>query len=57
MTVHIDEGFDFLGFRIQRQTKRGSNKRFESAWDPWRLRTLEVRMEHGTAPVAEAVPG
>jgi hypothetical protein len=27
----------------------------ESAWDPWRLRTLEVRMEHGTAPVAEAV--
>lgn len=26
--VHIDEGFDFLGFRIQRQTKRGSNKAF-----------------------------
>jgi RNA-directed DNA polymerase len=26
--VHIDEGFDFLGFRIQRQTKRGSNKRY-----------------------------
>ena len=23
---HIDEGFDFLGFRIQRQAKRGSNK-------------------------------
>ena len=26
--VHIDEGFDFLGFRIQRQTKEGTNKRF-----------------------------
>jgi RNA-directed DNA polymerase len=24
--VHIDEGFDFLGFRIQRQPKRGSGK-------------------------------
>ncbi|HVM14718.1 MAG TPA: group II intron reverse transcriptase/maturase [Egibacteraceae bacterium] len=30
--VHIDEGFDFLGFRIQRQTKRGSNKRFVYTW-------------------------
>lgn len=26
--VHIDEGFDFLGFRIQRQTKRGATKRY-----------------------------
>jgi RNA-directed DNA polymerase len=25
--VHIDEGFDFLGFRIVRQRKRGSGKR------------------------------
>jgi RNA-directed DNA polymerase len=24
---HIDEGFDFLGFRIQRKRKRGTNKR------------------------------
>jgi RNA-directed DNA polymerase len=24
---HIDEGFDFLGFRIQRKRKRGSEKR------------------------------
>jgi integrase len=37
---------------------KGTGKtKYESAWDPWRLRTLEVRMEHGTAPVAEAVPG
>ncbi len=28
MVAHIDEGFEFLGFRIQRQTKRGSKKAF-----------------------------
>ncbi len=27
----------------------------ESGWDPRRLRTLEVRMEHGISPFAEAV--
>jgi RNA-directed DNA polymerase len=26
--VHIDEGFNFLGFRIQRRRKRGTDKRF-----------------------------
>jgi RNA-directed DNA polymerase len=26
--VHIDEGFNFLGFRIQRHRKRGTNKSF-----------------------------
>jgi RNA-directed DNA polymerase len=30
--VHIDEGFTFLGFRIQRQAKRGSAKRFVYTW-------------------------
>jgi RNA-directed DNA polymerase len=30
--VHIDDGFDFLGFCIQRQTKRGSDKRFVYTW-------------------------
>src|ERR1700730_14004469 len=25
--VHLDEGFNFLGFRIQRRRKRGTNKR------------------------------
>ena len=29
---HIDEGFEFLGFRIQRQVKRGSNKAFVYTW-------------------------
>jgi RNA-directed DNA polymerase len=28
----IDEGFDFLGFRIQRQQKRGSHKAFVYTW-------------------------
>ena len=31
-TVHIDEGFDFLGFRIQRQTKQGSDKLVVYTW-------------------------
>ena len=26
--VHIDEGFDFLGFTIRRMRKRGSHKHF-----------------------------
>ena len=30
--VHIDEGFDFLGFRIQRQRRKGSNKRHVYTW-------------------------
>jgi RNA-directed DNA polymerase len=30
--VHIDEGFDFLGFRIKRDTRRGSSKRFIYAY-------------------------
>ncbi len=30
--VSIDEGFDFLGFRIQRQTKPGSNKKVVYTW-------------------------
>jgi RNA-directed DNA polymerase len=29
---HIDEGFDFLGFRIQRQVKRGTTKRYVYTW-------------------------
>jgi RNA-directed DNA polymerase len=30
--VHIDEGFDFLGFRIQRQHRRGTEKAFVYTW-------------------------
>jgi len=32
MIVHIDEGFDFLGFRIQRQRQRGSNRHYVYTW-------------------------
>jgi len=30
--VHIDDGFDFLGFRIQRQRQPGSNKQIVYTW-------------------------
>jgi len=30
--AHIDEGFDFLGFRIQRQHRRGTRKPFVYTW-------------------------
>jgi RNA-directed DNA polymerase len=29
---HIDEGFEFLGFRIQRQVKRGTAKQYVYTW-------------------------
>jgi RNA-directed DNA polymerase len=32
MIVDIDEGFDFLGFRIQRQRQQGSNRRYVYTW-------------------------
>lgn len=32
MIVNIDEGFDFLGFRIQRQRQQGSNRSYVYTW-------------------------
>jgi RNA-directed DNA polymerase len=32
MIVDIDEGFDFLGFRVQRQRQQGSNRRYVYTW-------------------------
>ncbi|MCP5026238.1 MAG: group II intron reverse transcriptase/maturase [Actinomycetia bacterium] len=32
LTAHIDEGFEFLGWRIQRQPQPGSNRRFVYTW-------------------------
>lgn len=32
MIVDIDEGFDFLGFRIQRQRQQGSNRHYVYTW-------------------------
>lgn len=30
--VHVDAGFDFLGFRVPRKTKPGSNKQVVYTW-------------------------
>jgi RNA-directed DNA polymerase len=32
LITHIEEGFDFLGWRIQRQQKRGATKRYTYTW-------------------------
>ncbi len=53
---HIDEGFDFLGFRIQRRRKRGSAKRVVYTYPSkkalasivGRVRTLTRRSSHPT---------
>ena len=33
---HIDEGFEFLGWRIQRHQQRGSHRRFVYTYPPAR---------------------
>jgi RNA-directed DNA polymerase len=53
---HIDEGFDFLGFRIQRRRKRGTTKRVVYTYPSKkalasivaRVRTLTRRTSHPT---------
>lgn len=53
---HIDEGFDFLGFRIQRRRKRGTDKRVVYTYPSkkalasiiGRVRTLTRRTSHPT---------
>ena len=43
---HIDEGFDFLGFRIQRHTKRGSGKSFVYTYPSKKaLASIDARCE------------
>jgi RNA-directed DNA polymerase len=56
---HIDEGFDFLGFRIQRKRKRGTNKRVVYTYPSkkalasiiGRVRALTSRASHPTLAV------
>ena len=65
--AHIDEGFDFLGFRIQRQTKRGSNQRYVYTWPAKKVADLDQGQgqdDHQTrheqpaeGPAAPAQPG
>jgi len=50
----VDDLFEFQR-ELAAQIVAVQQAQIESAWDPWRLHTLEVRMEHGEAPVAEAV--
>jgi RNA-directed DNA polymerase len=53
---HIDEGFDFLGFRIQRRTKRGTTRRVAYTYPSkkalasiiGRVRALTLRSSHPT---------
>jgi RNA-directed DNA polymerase len=53
---HIDEGFEFLGWRIQRQTKPGTTKRYVYTWPSKKsltsitakVRTLTRRNRHRT---------
>lgn len=40
--AHIDDGFDFLGFRIQRRRKRGTQRRYVYTW-PTRQALLAVK--------------
>jgi RNA-directed DNA polymerase len=43
---HISEGFDFLGFRIQRKRKRGSNKVYVYSWPSKRaLRLIMAKIK------------
>ena len=56
---HIDEGFDFLGFRIQRRRKRGTTKRVVYTYPSkkalasivGRVRALTRRSSHATLAV------
>jgi RNA-directed DNA polymerase len=56
---HIDKGFDFLGFRIQRRRKRGTNKRVVYTYPSkkalasivGRVRALTRRSSHPTLAV------
>jgi RNA-directed DNA polymerase len=55
--VHIDEGFDFLGFRIQRHTQRGSNRAYVYSYPSRtslqtmrrKLKTVTKRITHQSA--------
>lgn len=55
--VHIDEGFDFLGFRIQRHTQRGSKRAYVYSYPSRtslqtmrrKLKTVTKRITHQSA--------
>lgn len=48
--VHLDEGFTFLGFRIQRQRQKGSNKWYVYTWPSGTaLRSIMAKVKTLTA--------
>jgi RNA-directed DNA polymerase len=57
---HIDEGFDFLGFRIQRHRKRGTAKRYIYTYPSKKalaaVRSLSTLVRHISREIAEAPP-
>jgi RNA-directed DNA polymerase len=56
-TCHIDEGFDFLGFHIQRHTQRGSGRQLVYSYPSkkslktirWKVKQLTKGVTHQTA--------
>jgi RNA-directed DNA polymerase len=53
--VHLDEGLDFLGFRIQRKRKRGSSKRFVYTY-PSRKAVMAIKAKVRTLTNRTAFP-
>ena len=53
--VHLDEGFDFLGFRIQRRRKRGTNQHhvytYPSKTALAAIKAKVRRLTHRTSPI------
>jgi RNA-directed DNA polymerase len=55
--VHIEDGFDFLGFRIRRRRKRGSNKWYVYAFIAARpIRSVKDKIRALTRRTSQAAP-
>jgi len=56
--VHIDEGFDFLGFRIQRNQQWGSNRRLIYSYpSPAALAAIRRKVKQATRTVSDRPAG
>jgi RNA-directed DNA polymerase len=55
--THIDQGFDFLGFHIQRHRQRGSNRRLIYSYPSERaMRTIRHKIKHATSNKTTNLP-
>jgi RNA-directed DNA polymerase len=43
---HIDEGFDFLGFRIQRHLKKGTSRKHLYTYPSKKAKSRQIRAWH-----------